>query len=296
MSEGITRRGFLRAATGAGAALALGGTLGACGARPEPGNLQGLLDLELGDAHFAWDLDRNLYRIYPEEHAVAALGADFSEKWRYGGLGSGEGQLNFPTHLVAGRDGALYIIDRGNARIVQVNADGAHVRTLTGGVPDVRSGAVASDGTLWVAAPNQHRVQSYDRDGNLSVAFGDHGTGAGQLNGPRALAIDGDGHLHVVDTGNALVQVFDATGQWLRGYGVRGDQDGGLLYPRSIAIDSLGITYVSDPAMDVVQAFRPTGAPLFRFRELKVGAANAVPLEVSISSGGLLYVRVRTWT
>ena len=123
-------------------------------------------------------------------------------------------------------------------------------------------------------------------DGRIGPVFGTYGSGAGKLNGPRALAVDGEGHLHVAEAGNARVQVFSTDGQVVRSY-----TSDALVFPRAIAIDPAGFSYVADPSAGAIHVFDTAGAPVKRFEALTLGGRPVTPLDLTWRRGEL-YVRV----
>jgi len=281
--SGLTRRQLLRWGVGATAVVTLGRALPGCVSDDAEG---GLASLALGDAHRAYDAAGNAYFVDTFQHRVAALDASGAERWSYGGLGAGEGQLNFPVHLIFGRGGQLYVVDYGNSRVVELDAAGTRVRDVGDGTRRGRHGAVTSDGRLWLAHSTEHQIVAYEPDGRVGGAFGTFGSGAGKLNGPRALAVDGEGHLHVAEAGNARVQVFSTGGQVVRSY-----TSDDLAFPRAIAIDPAGFSYVADPSAGAIHVFDKAGAPVKRFEGLTLGGRRATPLDLTWRRGEL-YVRV----
>jgi DNA-binding beta-propeller fold protein YncE len=239
-----------------------------------------------------------LYKLDQEAHTVSRLNSDLTEVWTYGGLGEDAGQLNFPTSVAPAADGGVYVVDSGNARIVHVDATGARTGDIGGDgrFSSVRAAVVDADGVVWVADPGAHVVKGFNAAGEELRSFGALGEGAAELNAPRGLALDADGRLHVVDTGNARIQVFDRDGTHVRSYGGYGLEDGRHVMPRSVAIAPSGFTYVADPVGGAVQVFDNAGQAVARLDNLSVAGKSAVPLDVSISAGGLVQVRLHAWT
>lgn len=241
-----------------------------------------------------------LYRINQQAHSVAQLNADLSERWSFGGLGSEDDQLNFPTSLWPHSDGSIQIVDSGNGRVVELDAQGKFVRAISpqldeGASGFVRGAVVDTAGDIWMAIPNQHKIYRFDRQGTLKSSFGEQGQGDGELNSPRSIAFDGDGMLHVVDAGNARVQVFKPDGAFVRSYGGYGQGDGKHIVPRSIAIAQNSLVYVADPIAGAVQVYDKAGKALARLDELTLNQKPAVPLDVSIRPNGLVQVRLYSW-
>lgn len=129
------------------------------------------------------------------------------------------GRLHYPTD-VEGLGGVLVVGDAYNHRVQGFAPDGAPQWRLGGpfglGIPGSWAGwfrvatGIASDaaGRLYVADFQNHRIQVFDRDRDLVVAFGHQGSEPGAFERPTDLDIGPDGRIYVVDFGNDRVQVF----------------------------------------------------------------------------------------
>jgi DNA-binding beta-propeller fold protein YncE len=106
--------------------------------------------------------------------------------------------------------------------------------------------AVDNRGNVYVADYENHRIQKFDRHGNLVLKWGEHGTGDGQLFHPRNVAVDSRGRIYVADMGNHRIQKFDAKGNLLLKFGEEGSGDGQFGYVYGVAVDHPGYIYVSD--------------------------------------------------
>lgn len=119
--------------------------------------------------------------------------------------------------------------------------------------------AVDSEGNIWVADADNHRVQKFNSKGEFLLTFGTVGTGNGQFSHPMDIAFTADGKLWVTDSGNARVQQFDLTGKYLGQFGSYGTAAGKLVYPKGIAIAPDGHIWVTDHLYGRVQEFTATG-------------------------------------
>jgi DNA-binding beta-propeller fold protein YncE len=63
---------------------------------------------------------------------------------------------------------------------------------------------------------NNSRVAKFDKNGNWIKAWGERGSGPGQLNIPHSIATDAAGNVYVGDRTNRRIQVFDGDGNVLR--------------------------------------------------------------------------------
>jgi len=68
--------------------------------------------------------------------------------------------------------------------------------------------AVASDGTVYVADENNHRIQKFTSEGVFVSKWGTYGSGDGQFNQPTSVAAAPDGSVYVADIMNHRIQKF----------------------------------------------------------------------------------------
>ncbi len=84
--------------------------------------------------------------------------------WRaWGTVGSGNGQLSYPTGVAVGNNGQIYVVDTDNARIQQFTATGGFVRKwgsegASTGQFNSPHGVAAGAGHVYVADMNNHRI------------------------------------------------------------------------------------------------------------------------------------------
>ena len=131
--------------------------------------------------------------------------------------------------------------------------------------------AVDTEGNLFIASREQHRVFRVDTSGVLTVVAGngtDYGGGHpvgfsgdggpatdASLDTPRAVAVDGAGNLFIADFGNRRIRKVDPSGiiTTVAGNGTTGfSGDGGaatsasLGGPHGVAADSAGNLFIAD--------------------------------------------------
>ncbi len=123
---------------------------------------------------------------------------------------------------------------------------------------------------VYVADPDNHRVQKFDMLGSFVAKWGSQGSGAGQFDRSRDVAVDGAGNVYVTDALNYRVQKFTSSGVFLDEWGSEGLFSG----PSDIGVDETGYAYVSDSNNCRVQAFASSGA-----FHLTWGSCGSLPVE-----------------
>ncbi len=142
-------------------------------------------------------------------------------------------RFDSPAGVAAGPDGRLYVTDSRNHRVRVIASDGA-VSTLAGCGPngahssgasrngtgadacfDLPTGvAVGSDGTVYVADTNNHRIRAITPAGVVTTWAGTGSVGGhddtdrarATFSRPRGLAVGPDGALYVADAGNDAIR------------------------------------------------------------------------------------------
>ena len=126
---------------------------------------------------------------------------DGTEKFKFGELGSGNGQMNKPWGMALDGD-VLYVVDRGNRRVL-IFTTGGECLGQFGAADLVDPMGICTDnrGQILVTDGQRHRVQVFGADGvhkhaiNCSIY-------------PYDVAVDNTGHIHVTYYNNKSVQVF----------------------------------------------------------------------------------------
>jgi predicted membrane-bound mannosyltransferase/sugar lactone lactonase YvrE len=129
------------------------------------------------------------------------------------------GQFEEPVGLAMGPDGQLYVADTWNQRIQVFDetspnqfeaVDEWPLEAWFGQSLDNKPYlAASSDGHVCASDPEGYRILCFTSDGEFSMAWGDYGSGPGQMNLPTGLIFDPDCRAWVVDTGNNRLERFD---------------------------------------------------------------------------------------
>ncbi len=192
-------------------------------------------------------------------------------------------KIGAPMSIALGPDGSIYFAENARHRIRKIDPQGTlsviagtglHGLSGDGGpakdakLNSPRGIAVASDGSIYIADTNNHRIRRIDPNGIISTIAG-VGTGfdgggyggdggpaaAAQLTYPQGIALDPDGNIYIADTGNNGIRRIGVDGTISRfaGGGLGGfSGDGGqaanalLNNPNDIEIAQDGSIYISD--------------------------------------------------
>lgn len=151
----------------------------------------------------AADAGGNLYVVEEDTNRVQKLDATGKPLAMWGGLGSSEGELDYPTDVaVDAGSGAVYVTDNNNNRIQMFDSNGEFVSAWGWGVTD---GSAA------------YQVCTAD------CRAGTNGAGTGQLNTPTGIATDGV-NVYVADQWNKRIQTFDLAGSFVGQWAIPGGQ------------------------------------------------------------------------
>lgn len=159
-----------------------------------------------------------------------------------------------PVSLFMGREGNLYVADRGNRQIIVLDKR----LSLKFQIPNV--GAPADvwgvAGRIYVADPGFGGIREYDAGGRLLRTLG---TMPGQYHEPlrvKALTVDRNGRLWLLEEANRGIKAIDANGNLLASFGSA--QLGGLelLNVADLAIDRENYLYVLEEGANRIKVFR----------------------------------------
>lgn len=185
-----------------------------------------------------------------------------------------------PNTVVSDGAGTFYITDIGNDCVRKITPDGK-ISTVAGtGIPGYNGDnqpasaahlnsphglALDSQGNLYIADTDSHRVRKVTRDGMIQTVAGTGTRGyngekllatESQLNSPRDIAFDRNGNLYIADVNNyrvrkvtpaGIMTTVAGDGSW-NFYGDGGPAVGAALrWPFSVAVNSAGDLYIADP-------------------------------------------------
>jgi len=180
--------------------------------------------------------------------------------------------FNRPTDVAVSSDGTrLYVVDTGGVESETHNivvfdlATGEAVKII--GQRGTEAGefnlplqvTTSLSGEWYVVDGGNFRVQGYNKDDGLKLAFGSIGRYPGQFARPKGIATDADGNIYVIDSAFGNVQIFNEAGELLLFMGQRGQSGipGRYMLPSGIDVDEDGRIYIVDQFFRKVDIFRP---------------------------------------
>ncbi|TVQ27142.1 MAG: hypothetical protein EA383_03185 [Spirochaetaceae bacterium] len=133
---------------------------------------------------------------------------------RFGGSGSGEGELLGPQYIAADGQGYLYVSDWGNRRVVKFDESGEYILSFgrrTAGFDGLQSvtGLLYYDNRVFVGDEAGNGVRVFDESGNYLETLG-----SGRLGRVEGLSLYGPGEI-LISAGSEL-QVLDVDMDTLR--------------------------------------------------------------------------------
>jgi len=265
--------------------------------------------------------DGNLYVTEGGGFRLVKLNAAGTQQWTVGQAGvwgsdnahlgsSRAGPEGNPAVDSAGR---IYVPDTGNHRVQIFNSNGTYFTTL--GNEDCHPGnglgnkefcsprgvAVDSNGRIYVADSDNHRVQVFDSSHIYTATLGVTGVSGSDdahFQDPHGVAVDGSGNIFVADTENRRVQKCTLSGvsytcsTFAGATGECGDDFDHLCGPHAVAVDASGRVYVSDRYNQRIQVFDSSGAYLTTIGGNWGPTTGQMrdPLGVAVDSAGNVYV------
>ncbi len=200
------------------------------------------------------------------------------------------------SSVAAGRDGVIYILQRGDKAdpVIAINREGRVLRSWGRGMFTVPHGIrVDGDGNIWTVDAGSSMVLKFSPEGKklAEIAVGEVATGKNcafpTLCGTTDIAFGPDGRLFISDGyGNARILEYNAAGQRIKVWGQAGSGPGQFQIPHGIATDG-NVIYVADRGNARIQRFDLDGRYLGEWTHL--GRPFALKL-----SGGALWVSLMT--
>ena len=117
--------------------------------------------------------------------------------------------------------------------------------------------------TIFLADTRNHRIQLFDKQGEVICVIGEMGDRDDQLRLPTSLSVTNDGLLYVVDSKHNYIKIFSVEGDFIRKFGgtsTKARERGTFNHPSGISVDEKrDRAYVSDTMNDRIQVFTLQG-------------------------------------
>ena len=199
-----------------------------------------------------------------------------------------------PLFIAVDDNGELFVTEEYHNRYRVLDAQGKAVLTVgsKGKPPFEAEGGptgIATDGRGNVYIASAHKVQKFNRFGEVIKSTGRKGGNDGEFNLPWGIRYHND-QVYVCDSYNGRVQVFDSNLDFIQSFGTHGDGPGQLNDPRDIDFDCQGNCYVVDYKKDQILVFNEDGQYLHPFDQGRQGKSELKDPEGICVCGGYVYV------
>lgn len=212
-----------------------------------------------------------------------------------GDEGSSPGQFLEPSGVAVDPAGQVYVVDTGNHRVQQFDANGRSLRYIGGFGFDAQqfnqpADLAATGLDVYVADTQNRRIQRLDRHLNFLATLAAGLAGPDQtvqpFGFPRSVAVSSIGDLYITDAENEEVVKLSLAGRLETRFGGFSHGPGRLRTPAGLTISRSGEVYVADTGNNRIAVFDTFGGFL---REL--GAKDlAAPEGVDVDHEGRVYV------
>jgi sugar lactone lactonase YvrE len=231
--------------------------------------------LDRSDNLFITDSGNNRIRVVNAAGIITTFAGNGTAGFSGDGGGAPSAQLTSPVDVSVDGSGNVFIADRGNYRVRQVNSAGVITsvagRTGDGGPAAFaqfyfpNTVAVDGGGNVFVADTDIHRIRKIDTSGVVTTVAGNGSGGfsgdggpatSAQLYFPAAIAVDAAGNLFIADTRNQRIRKVTSAGVITTIAGNAGGTGAGadgtpalqaqLSDPSGIAVDGAGNVYISE--------------------------------------------------
>src|SRR5207244_4512153 len=223
---------------------------------------------------FITDGGNNRIRVVNTAGIISSFAGNGTAGFSGDGGPAASAQLTSPVDVTVDGSGNVFIADRGNYRIRQVDPAGV-ITSVAGRIDDggpaafaqlyyPNTVAVDAAGNVFIADTDIHRIRKINTTGVITTVAGNGSGGfsgdggpatSAQLYFPAAIAVDAAGNLFIADTRNGRVRKVTPSGviTTIAGHIGTGTAANGtpalqaqLSDPSGIAVDGAGNVYVSE--------------------------------------------------
>lgn len=171
-----------------------------------------------GPKAVATDSSGNVYVVDFGNRRVQKFNPSGAYLGKWGSFGAGPGQFVHPTGIAVDSADNVYVSESdltpgGQDRVQKFTSSGALITSWTSRLGDPKAVETDAAGRVYVAEPNERRIQVFSPSGAFRSTIGHFGSGPGQFDVPYDLAFDAAGDLFVIEgTTNHRVQKLGPSG------------------------------------------------------------------------------------
>jgi DNA-binding beta-propeller fold protein YncE len=164
------------------------------------------------------------------------------------------GQEQGPAGIAAGADAELIISDTYNDRIQKITIEGKYAGgfdvSSPGPITSDRDGNIYTvlpgEARVVKFSPEGKKLLEFGKPGTGDGEFFLE-NGEGDLQGPDGIAVDDQkGLIYVSDTAAHRIEIFDSQGNYVKSIGGFSTGENGFYYPRNLEMDREGFLWVAD--------------------------------------------------
>jgi len=173
-----------------------------------------------------------------------------------------------PSDVAVGKNGAIYVLDGVNNRVVRCSSTGSVLSSFgkTGENKGEFNFPLGIDtdekGTVYIADSGNSRIQAFSSDGSFLFSLGVDSDGKGAKKpDPTDVAVNSTlQRLYAADNDNHRILIYDlAKKELLRSVGVMGMEAPEMRFPFHLDLDSRGNLYVVEVINTQVKVLDPAG-------------------------------------
>lgn len=155
-----------------------------------------------------------LYVVDVGRHEILAYDSKGKLALVFGGRGTENARLNFPTNIAIDPRGTVYVSDALNFRVQLFRSDGTFISNFgrlgdaIGDLARPKGIGIDSQGHVYLVEGLYDVVNVFEPQGQLLMSFGNAGAGRGEFWLATGIFVDPKDRIYVADSYNSRVQVF----------------------------------------------------------------------------------------
>jgi DNA-binding beta-propeller fold protein YncE len=198
-------------------------------------------------------------------NAESILPHQYTFAFKWGSMGTADGQFLSPHGIAIDSQGYVYVSDRDRNDIQKFTSNGTFVKkwgtngSALGQFNHPYEIEIDALDNLYIVDKNNNRIQVFDKDGNFIRVRDTAGGSNSKFSIPEAIAMDPrSGAIYITDTGNNRVVKLSHEFDFIMEWGGTGTGKGQFDHPHGIDLDSTGNVYVNE-IISRIQKFDSNG-------------------------------------